>query len=106
MIELDQYPEIATERPILPGDIPPSISIVSFQVDDIDAVPVDFRAKPANPEGFPYAGGRAGVIVGPNGEWLEPVLLTAAWSEPILLVSGHAVLAYEVNFLSEIFKFA
>ena len=71
LIELDQYPEIATERPILSGDIPPGISIVSFQVDDIDAVPVDFRAKPANPEGFPYAGGRAGVIVGPNGEWLE-----------------------------------
>ena len=71
MLELDQYPEVATERPILPGDIPPGISIVSFQVDDLDAIPVDFRATPASPKEVPYKGGRSAVIVGPNGEWLE-----------------------------------
>ena len=71
MIELDQYPETVTERPILPGDIPPGISIVSFLVDDLDAVPADFRAQPASPAGHPYDEGRAAVIVGPNGEWLE-----------------------------------
>jgi hypothetical protein len=71
MIELDQYPEGTVQRPILPGDIPPGISIVSFLVDDLDAIPVDFRAKPLQPTGAPYGGGRAGVIVGPNGEWLE-----------------------------------
>jgi catechol 2,3-dioxygenase-like lactoylglutathione lyase family enzyme len=73
MIELDQYPDIAIERPILPNDIPPGISIVSFQVDSLDSVPVDFRSGVSSPEGFPYGGGRAGVIVGPNGEWLELV---------------------------------
>lgn len=73
MIELDQYPEGTEPRPILPGDIPPGISIVSFQVDDLDTIPVDFRSKSAKPTGAPYAGGRAGVIVGPNGEWLELV---------------------------------
>lgn len=71
MLELDQYPEGTVPRPILPGDIPPGISIVSFEVEDLDAIPVDFRNKPAKPEGHPYGGGRAGVIVGPNGEWLE-----------------------------------
>lgn len=71
MIELDQYPEGTVERPILPGDIPPGISIVSFVIDDLDAVPVDFRAKPLEPNGQPYKGNRAGVIVGPNGEWIE-----------------------------------
>ena len=71
LIELDQYPEIATERPVLPGDIPPGISIVSFQVDDLDSIPVDFRTASANLRGYPYGDGRAGVIVGPNGEWLE-----------------------------------
>jgi hypothetical protein len=71
MIELDQYPEGTVPRPILPGDIPPGISIVSFFVEDLDAVPVDFRAKPLKPSGKPYAGNRASVIVGPNGEWLE-----------------------------------
>ncbi|MEQ8733888.1 MAG: VOC family protein [Rhodospirillaceae bacterium] len=70
-IELDQYPEGTTARPILPGDIPPGISIVTFLVEDLDAIPVDFRAKPLQPSGAPYGGGRAGVIVGPNGEWLE-----------------------------------
>ena len=38
-----------------------------------------------------------------NGEWLEPVLLTAAWSEPILLVSGHAVLTNKIDFLPKVF---
>ena len=71
MIELDQYPDSATDRPVLPADIPPGISIVTFLVDDLDAVPVDFRAQPGSPEDLPYDGGRAAVIVGPNGEWLE-----------------------------------
>lgn len=71
MLELDQYPEGTVARPILPGDIPPGISIVSFEVDDLDAIPVDFRSKTAKPDGHPYGGRRAGVIVGPNGEWLE-----------------------------------
>ena len=71
MIELDQYPEGTKERPILPGDIPPGISIVSFQVNDLDAIPVDFRASPTRLDGAPYRGGRSAVIVGPNGEWLE-----------------------------------
>jgi catechol 2,3-dioxygenase-like lactoylglutathione lyase family enzyme len=71
MIELDEYPDGTEERPILPGDIPPGISIVSFLVDDLDAMPVDFRAKYLKPSGLPYNGNRAAVIVGPNGEWLE-----------------------------------
>lgn len=71
MIELDQYPEGTVPRPILPGDIPPGISIVSFEVEDLDAIPVDFRSKTARPAGHPYSGGRAGLVVGPNGEWLE-----------------------------------
>lgn len=71
MLELDQYPEGTKPRPILPGDIPPGISIVSFAVEDLNAVPVDFRAKFLKPAGLPYEGARAGVIVGPNGEWLE-----------------------------------
>ncbi len=70
-IELDQYPEGTIDRPILPGDIPPGISIVSFMIDDLDAVPVDFKAKPTKPESSPYDGNRAAVIVGPNGEWIE-----------------------------------
>jgi hypothetical protein len=70
-IELDEYPKGTVPRPILPGDIPPGISIVSFEVEDLNAIPVDFRAKAGKPAGLPYAGGRAGVIVGPNGEWLE-----------------------------------
>lgn len=71
MIELDEYPDGTKERPILPGDIPPGISIVSFFVEDLDAIPVDFRSKPIKPVGLPYNNNRAAVIVGPNGEWLE-----------------------------------
>lgn len=71
MIELDQYPEGTVPRPVLPGDIPPGISIVSFEVEDLDAIPVEFRNKTGSPTGQPYQGSSAGIIVGPNGEWLE-----------------------------------
>lgn len=71
MIELDQYPEGTKPRPVLPGDIPPGISIVSFEVEDLDAIPVDFRAEPGKTSSAAYDGGRAGIIFGPNGEWLE-----------------------------------
>jgi len=71
MLELDEYPEIVQERPILADDIPPGISIVSFQVDNLDAIPVDFHSGTTSLDGLPYNGGRAGIIIGPNGEWLE-----------------------------------
>lgn len=71
MIELDEYPDGTISRPRLPDNVPPGISIVSFMVDDLDAVPVAFRSKTGNVEGAPYNGGKAGILVGPNGEWLE-----------------------------------
>ena len=41
-----------------------------------------------------------------NGEWLKPVVLAAAGSEPFLLVSGHAVLTNRIDFLPKVFEFA
>ena len=71
MIELDQYPEGTIDRPLLPGDIPPGISIVSFVVEDLDTIPVNYRSKFLKPAGRPYNGNRSGLTVGPNGEWIE-----------------------------------
>lgn len=71
LIELDEYPEAAGPRPRSPGALPPGIAMVSFAVDDLALVEVDWRASPARLDGPPYDGRRAAVTVGPAGEWIE-----------------------------------
>ncbi|HNR22053.1 MAG TPA: hypothetical protein PKL49_03395 [Steroidobacteraceae bacterium] len=72
-IELDQYPPTAIERPIRSGELPPGIAMVSFTSGSLEGVELPWKVKPtARPEA-PYDGRRAGVIVGPSGEWIEIV---------------------------------
>ncbi len=71
LLELDEYPDVATPRPRLPGQLPPGIAMVSFAVDDLGQFEVDWRASPAVLSASPYAGRRVAVTVGPAGEWLE-----------------------------------
>lgn len=71
LLELDEYPASVPPRPVMAGHLPPGTSMVSFEVDDLDALPVDWRAEPQVIDDFPYAGRRTAVAVGPAGEWLE-----------------------------------
>ncbi len=71
LIELDEYPEQASERPVRSGSLPPGPAIVSFGVEELDAFDLVWRAEPRRLSEFPYNGQRAGVTVGPAGEWLE-----------------------------------
>ncbi len=45
--------------------------MVSFAVECLDDIPVEFRAAPKAVPDQPYQGRRAAVIEGPAGEWLE-----------------------------------
>ncbi len=71
LIELDEYPETVESRPAVVGELPPGVSMVSFTVENLDAIDLELRAAPRVLDGFPYNGRRTAVTVGPAGEWLE-----------------------------------
>jgi len=71
LIELDEYPATVGARPMTEGKLPPGVAMVSFTVDDLDALTVGLRAAPGNISGHPYRGRRSAVTVGPAGEWIE-----------------------------------
>ncbi|MCL4721186.1 MAG: hypothetical protein KJ041_04375 [Gammaproteobacteria bacterium] len=73
LLELDEYPDRAVARKVRPGSLPPGPAMVTFGVEELDAVNVSWRAEPQRISEFPYNGQRAGVTVGPAGEWLELV---------------------------------
>jgi len=83
LIELDQYPEGAIARPIRRGHLPPGIAMVTFAVKNFDAVPLPWKVKPAVRTEAPYNGRRAGLIIGPAGEWIELVETGDSRPDPV-----------------------
>lgn len=73
ILELDEYPENAQPRPRNDGELPGGMSMVSFEVADIDAITVTGRSEPVAIAESPYDGRRVAVCQGPAGEWLELV---------------------------------
>ena len=71
LIELDEYPQSAGSRPVTDGFLPPGTSMVTFEVEDLDALNVDWRTAPKKLSGPPYNGRRTAVTIGPAGEWIE-----------------------------------
>jgi len=77
LIELDEYPAAAGPRPRREGELPPGIAMVSFTVDSLDALDLEWRAAPMRLAEAPYGNARVAVAVGPAGEWLELVEVPA-----------------------------
>ena len=73
MIELDQYPATVKDRVVRAGDLPPGTAMVTFAIDSFARAPTKPVAPPAHLAGKVYGAGRAQVIKGPNGEWIELV---------------------------------
>lgn len=71
LIELDEYPAGAGARPVTDGYLPPGVSMVTFEVEDLGAFDVVWRATPRTLAGLPYQGRRTAVTIGPAGEWIE-----------------------------------
>lgn len=71
LIEVDQYPASATERPRRTDDLPPGLAMVSFIVSSLDSLRVQFVAPPKKINAVPYNGRRVAVTIGPSGEWIE-----------------------------------
>jgi catechol 2,3-dioxygenase-like lactoylglutathione lyase family enzyme len=73
IIEVDDYPEVATIRARAEGYLPPGNALVTLAVDDLDAVQVDFIQPPTVRDGPLYGGRRAATTIGFAGELLELV---------------------------------
>jgi hypothetical protein len=72
-IELDQYPDGATDRPHAAGELPPAMALVSFETDSLEAVKGELLAPPLRIRQAPYSGRRVGTIRGASGELIELV---------------------------------
>lgn len=71
-VEADQMPSAALPRLGAPGELPPAIAMVTFEVRSLPDT-VRFLSNPTAPPGRPYLGRRAGVCRGPAGELIELV---------------------------------
>lgn len=72
-LELDGYPDGATDRPRRPGELPPGIALVGFTVDSLERFSAMLVAPSRKVAQAPYDGRRVGVIRGPAGELVELV---------------------------------
>lgn len=74
IVEVDDYPPAATERPQNAGRLPPGNALVTLAVDRLDRLDSAlFLAPPAALPGPLYEGRRAGTVRGFAGELLELV---------------------------------
>ena len=67
LIELDQYPPQAVVRPQRPGELPPGLALVSFNVVSFGT----WAGSAVTLADFPYQGRRAVMVPGAAGELLE-----------------------------------
>lgn len=73
ILEVDDYPAQATDRPCMPGHLPPGNALVTLAVDHLDRPGLDWITPPSVHAGAIYAGRRSGTVAGPSGELLELV---------------------------------
>jgi catechol 2,3-dioxygenase-like lactoylglutathione lyase family enzyme len=70
-IEVDQMPAAVQSRPCLPGQLPPGVAMVSFEVDRLpDALP-GALGEAHRSASLPYGGRRSCACVGAAGELIE-----------------------------------
>jgi catechol 2,3-dioxygenase-like lactoylglutathione lyase family enzyme len=73
ILEVDDYPPQASERPRDPGRLPPGNALVTLAVDSVDRDGFDWILPPVARAGAMYEGRRSGTVRGPSGELLELV---------------------------------
>ena len=69
LIELDEYPASASERPVRDGELPPGMATVSFNVGSLGG----FMVEPIVVNEKPYDGRRVALAIGAAGELIELV---------------------------------
>jgi catechol 2,3-dioxygenase-like lactoylglutathione lyase family enzyme len=72
-IELDQYPEGATTRPHVAGQLPPGVAITTMAHPDFARLAGHWAVEPVVREGVLYAGRKVGMLRTPEGALLEVI---------------------------------
>jgi catechol 2,3-dioxygenase-like lactoylglutathione lyase family enzyme len=70
-IEADEMPAAAEPRPSAPGQLPPGIAMVSFEIPRLPESLASALAPAQSHRGLPYDGRRSAVCVGAAGELIE-----------------------------------
>lgn len=70
-IEYDGYSSSFGARPSIEGQLPPGCSSVSFTVENLDNLKLDFIGEPVNDESVAYNGKKSRTAIGPAGELIE-----------------------------------
>ncbi|MEM9500529.1 MAG: hypothetical protein AAF941_01665 [Pseudomonadota bacterium] len=73
IVEVDDYPDVATIRARHDGMLPPGNALVTLAVRDIEACNVDWIVPPSARKGALYEGRRAACAIGDGGELIECV---------------------------------
>ncbi len=69
--EIDQYPNGTIERKKAEGMLPPGIAVVSYMVQSLDEINVEFITPPRHQSGAMYDGRRTASCIGAAGELIE-----------------------------------
>jgi catechol 2,3-dioxygenase-like lactoylglutathione lyase family enzyme len=77
ILQLDGYPPATTARPAAPGQLPPGVSVTSFEVADLDAIKAAFITPPVRQDGLAYGGARVATTVAPGGALVELIERTS-----------------------------
>jgi catechol 2,3-dioxygenase-like lactoylglutathione lyase family enzyme len=72
-LELDQYPDAATPRPVAEGQLPPAVAMVTLKVPDFSRVNGDWISPPRRRDSAIYKGAMAGTLRAPDGALVEIV---------------------------------
>lgn len=72
-LELDQYPEGATERPRHPGALPPGVAITTMAHPDMARLDGHWASEPVVRDGPLYGGRKVGMLLTPEGALLEVI---------------------------------
>ena len=76
-VEADEMPAAAVARPCEPGQLPPGVAMVSFEIDRLPDLPSVLGPAHRSP-GLPYDGRRSLACVGAAGELIELIELIEA----------------------------
>lgn len=78
ILEIDDYPAEATDRPHHPEMLPPGNALVTLAVESFDGLDVEFISPPVLRHGDLYMGNLAACVRSPSGELVE--LIETGWS--------------------------
>ncbi len=70
-IEIEGYPIAARNKPSHADEIPPGMSLVTFEVSSLEALALDWQHPPQRIDDEIYQNALVATCIGPAGEWLE-----------------------------------